>query len=118
MRKAPGDVVQSVPGILGVFQKLLSSRTTEAFGFSLLRGLFGYMPHAAYASYENEIVKVLMIRLHSRMGGRNAAGYAKDLIFTVSVLIGKRGPNAFLSALESLQAGYDCVCMCPAAVGT
>ncbi|TYZ61665.1 hypothetical protein PybrP1_010664 [[Pythium] brassicae (nom. inval.)] len=107
MRKAPSDVAQSVPGILGVFQKLLSSRTTEAFAFSLLRGLFGYMPHAAYASFESEIVKVLMIRLQSRMSGRNAAGYAKDLIFTVSVLIGKRGPDAFLGALENLQAGMS-----------
>lgn len=106
MRKAPADVAQSVQGILGVFQKLISSRTTESFGFSLLRGLFGFMPHEAYGNYLNEIIKILMIRLQSRMSGRNASGYAKDLIYTVSVLIGKLGPNAFLGALEGLQSGY------------
>lgn len=110
MRKAPSDVAQSVPGILGVFQKLISSRTTEAFGFSLLRGLFGYMPQSAYANFQNEIIKILMIRLQSRMSGRNASGYAKDLIYTVSVLIGKLGPAAFLGALESLQSGYGWWC--------
>jgi exportin-2 (importin alpha re-exporter) len=107
MRKAPSDVAQSVPGILGVFQKLISSRTTEAFGFSLLRGLFGYMPFASYSNFLNEIIKILMIRLQSRMSGRNAAGYAKDLIYTVSILIGKLGPDALLSALEALQSGMS-----------
>lgn len=106
MRKAPSDVAQSVPGILGVFQKLISSRTTEAFGFSLLRGLFANMPFTSYANFLNEIIKILMIRLQSRMSGRNAAGYAKDLIYTVSILIGKLGPDALLGALEALQAGY------------
>lgn len=106
MRKAPGDVAQSVPGILGVFQKLISSRTTESFGFSLLRGLFANMPFTSYANFLNEIIKILMIRLQSRMSGRNAAGYAKDLIYTVSILIGKLGPDALLGALEALQAGY------------
>lgn len=108
MRKAPSDVAQSVPGILGVFQKLISSRTTEAFGFSLLRGLFGCMPFTSYANFLNEIIKILMIRLQSRMSGRNATGYAKDLIYTVSILIGKLGPDALLGALEALQAGYVC----------
>uniref|UniRef100_K3WBA5 Importin N-terminal domain-containing protein n=1 Tax=Globisporangium ultimum (strain ATCC 200006 / CBS 805.95 / DAOM BR144) TaxID=431595 RepID=K3WBA5_GLOUD len=107
MRKAPADVAQSVQGILGVFQKLISSRTTESFAFSLLRGLFGFMPQESYGAYLNEIVKILMIRLQSRMSGRNASGYAKDLVYTVSVLIGKLGPNVFLGALESLQSGMS-----------
>ncbi|CEG43415.1 exportin-2-like protein [Plasmopara halstedii] len=107
MRKVPTDVAQSVQGILGVFQKLISSRTTEANAFSLLRGLFAYMPKEAYASYLNEIVKILMIRLQTRMAGRNSLGYVKELIYTVSVLIGILGPDALLTSLESLQKGMS-----------
>ncbi|KAF1778937.1 Armadillo-type fold [Phytophthora cactorum] len=93
MRKAPNDVAQSVQGILGVFQKLISSRSTEANAFSLLRGLFAFMPREAYVNFLNEIVKILMIRLQTRMAGRNSVGYTKELVYTVSVLIGKLGPD-------------------------
>ncbi|CAH0489983.1 unnamed protein product [Peronospora farinosa] len=105
MRKAPNDVSQSVQGILGVFQKLISSRSTEANAFSLLRALFAFMPHKAYANFLNEIVKIMMIRLQTRMAGRNSVGYSKELIYTVSVLIAKLGPDTFLASLEALQKG-------------
>ncbi|KAI9907456.1 hypothetical protein PsorP6_004090 [Peronosclerospora sorghi] len=107
MRKAPTDVASSVQGILGVFQKLISSRSTEAHAFSLLRGLFAFMPRESYASFLNEIVKILMIRLQTRLAGRNASGYTKDLIYTVSVLIGKLEPSTFLGTLEALQPGMS-----------
>ncbi|KAE9048933.1 Exportin-2 [Phytophthora rubi] len=105
MRKAPNDVAQSVGGILGVFQKLISSRSTEANAFSLLRGLFAFMARDAYANFLNEIIKILMIRLQTRMAGRNSVGYTKELIYTVSVLIGKLGPDTFLASLDALQKG-------------
>ncbi|EEY65961.1 exportin-2-like protein [Phytophthora infestans T30-4] len=107
MRKAPNDVAQSVQGILGVFQKLISSRSTEANAFSLLRALFAFMPREAYGSFLNEIIKILMIRLQTRMAGRNSEGYTKELVYTVSVLIGKLGPDTFLASLESLQKGMS-----------
>jgi exportin-2 (importin alpha re-exporter) len=105
-RKAPVEVAQSIAGILGVFQKLISSRTTEAYGFSLLRGIFGFMAREAYGNFLNEIVKILMIRLQTRMSGRNSVGYTKDLVYTVSVLVGKVGPDVFVGSLEALQQGY------------
>lgn len=107
MRKAPSDVAQSVQGILGVFQKLISSRMTEANAFSLLRGLFAFMPRETYASFLNEIVKILMIRLQTRMAGRNSVSYVKELVYTVSVLVGKLGPDVLLASLESLQKGMS-----------
>ena len=105
MRKAPADVAQSVQGILGVFQKLISSRTSESFAFSLLRGLFTFLPQESYGPYLNEIVKILMIRLQSRMSGRNSVAYSKDLIYTLSVLVGKLGPDVLMASFENLQKG-------------
>ncbi|KUF95415.1 Cell 12A endoglucanase [Phytophthora nicotianae] len=65
------------------------------------------MPREAYANFLNEIVKILMIRLQTRMAGRNSVGYTKELIYTVSVLIGKLGPDTFLASLETLQKGMS-----------
>ncbi|DBA04462.1 TPA: hypothetical protein N0F65_010058 [Lagenidium giganteum] len=105
MRKAPEAVAESVPGILGVFQKLISSRTTESVAFPLLRGMFSFMPQEVYAQYLNEIIKILMIRLQSRMSGRNATSYSKDLIYTLSTLVAKIGPAPLINGLETLQKG-------------
>lgn len=106
MRKAPAEVAQSITGILGVFQKLISSRSTEANGFSLLRGIFGFLAKEVYGNFLNEIVKILMIRLQTRMSGRNSVGYTKELVYTISILIGKVGPDVYVGSLESLQKGY------------
>lgn len=106
MRKAPVEVGQSATGILGVFQKLIASRTTEAFAFSLLRAFMIYIPVEIYQNFLNEIIKILMIRLQSRMAGRSPTNYVVDLIHTISVLIGKRGADVFIASLESLQTGY------------
>ncbi|TMW55093.1 hypothetical protein Poli38472_013855 [Pythium oligandrum] len=107
MRKAPNDVSQSTAGILGVFQKLISSRTTEAFGFSILRAMFTFMPQEAFKNFYSEIVKILMIRLQSRMSGRSPASFVIDLLHTISVAIGKLGADAFVGALEALQPGMS-----------
>lgn len=64
------------------------------------------MPRESYGNFLNEIIKILMIRLQTRMAGRNSVGYTKDLVYTISVLIGKVGPDVFLGALEGLQKGY------------
>ncbi|KAJ0398405.1 hypothetical protein ATCC90586_000696 [Pythium insidiosum] len=108
MRKAPQDVSSSAQGILGVFQKLISSRTTEAFGFSLLRGFIAFLPATTYQGFLNEIIKILMIRLQSRMAGRSPDAFVVELLHTLSVLVGKLGPDALVSAMESLQPGLIC----------
>lgn len=105
MRKAPTEVAQSIQGVLGVFQKLISLRSTEHSAFLLLRALFCYMSIASYQAYLSEIIKILMIRLQSRMAGKNSTAYTKELVYTLSVLIGKQNPSILLDTLEALQPG-------------
>ncbi|CCI49622.1 unnamed protein product [Albugo candida] len=107
MRKAPTEVAQSIQGVLGVFQKLISLRSTEHSAFLLLRALFCYMSIASYQAYLSEIIKILMIRLQSRMAGKNSTAYTKELVYTLSVLIGKQNPNILLDTLEALQPGMS-----------
>lgn len=105
MRKATTEIAQSVQGILGVFQKLISARSSEIFAFSLLRALIGNMPYSTYSNYFNEILKILMIRLQTRISGRGSTVFVKDLIYTLSIFISKQGPSVLIDALESLQQG-------------
>ncbi|RHZ13425.1 hypothetical protein DYB31_009891, partial [Aphanomyces astaci] len=44
LRKAPATMQTHTTGVLGVFQKLLSNRTTETQAFALLRPFLIYVP--------------------------------------------------------------------------
>jgi exportin-2 (importin alpha re-exporter) len=105
LRKFPQALVPHLPGILGVFQKLISQRATETHAFSLLRPIFCFLPLSSYQTYLSEIIKILMLRLQSRLQGRNAVVYTKDLILTCSVFVGKHGAHPLVSAVEAVQSG-------------
>ena len=47
-----------------------------------------------------------MMRLQSRMGGRMGILYTKELLYSMSIFIGKNGANAIFEALEKVQMGY------------
>ncbi|RHZ02004.1 hypothetical protein DYB35_009019, partial [Aphanomyces astaci] len=85
LRKAPATMQTHTTGVLGVFQKLLSNRTTETQAFALLRPFLIYVPLAAYQPLLPELVKILMMRLQSRLSGRNASIYSKEMIVTLSI---------------------------------
>lgn len=59
----------------------------------------------SYTSFLKQILQILMMRLQSRMGARMGIIYVKDLIYSLSVFIGKHGPAALFEALEGIQAG-------------
>ena len=105
MRKAPTEVAQSIQGVLGVFQKLISLRSTEHSAFLLLRALFCYMSIGTYQAYLSEVIKILMIRLQSRMASKNSTAYTKELVYTLPILISEQAPNILLDTLEALQQG-------------
>lgn len=49
--------------LLGVFQKLIASRTNDAYGFDLLQSIIMHVPQAQLAPYLNQIVVLLLTRL-------------------------------------------------------
>ncbi|CAK4329689.1 unnamed protein product [Aphanomyces euteiches] len=105
LRKAPTTMQGHITGILGVFQKLVSNRTTETHAFALLRPFLVYMPIAAYQPLLPELVKILMMRLQSRLSGRNAGIYTKEMIVTLSIFMAKHGAMTLVNAVESVQPG-------------
>lgn len=105
IRKAPDQIISSLPGVLGVFQKLISAKTSEANAFVILRAIFAYLPATAYASFTPEVFRILMMRLQTRMNGRMGILYVKELLYAMAVFIGKNGPTPMFESLENLQPG-------------
>jgi len=49
--------------MLGVFQKLVSSKANEAHALDLLRGIVMYMPQDAFMPRMKDILQILMMKL-------------------------------------------------------
>ncbi|OQS02111.1 exportin-2 [Thraustotheca clavata] len=105
LRKFPGAVATQIQGILGVFQKLVSNRTTETQAFALLKPIFVCLPLSSYEGLLVEIVKILMMRLQTRLHGRNGTLYVKEMFLTFSIFMAKHGTMHLINAFEGCQAG-------------
>ncbi|EQC32893.1 hypothetical protein SDRG_09424 [Saprolegnia diclina VS20] len=105
LRKYPTAVASHIQGILGVFQKLVSNRTTETQAFALLKPILVCLPLASYEPLLVEVVKILMMRLQTRLHGRNGTLYVKEMLLTVSIFMAKHGTTRLINAVEGCQAG-------------
>ncbi|KAF2180236.1 Cse1-domain-containing protein [Zopfia rhizophila CBS 207.26] len=63
--RGPQDIVQSnqVEPILGIFQKLVSTKAHEAYSFELIESVIAHIPLEALQQYFVEIVKLMLTRL-------------------------------------------------------
>ncbi len=67
IRVGPGQVVATgkIEALLGVFQKLISSKANDHEGFNLLGSMIEYMPKDSMANYIKGIFNLLFTRLTS-----------------------------------------------------
>ena len=96
----------SLPGVLGVFQKLLASRITEQWSFRILDGLFMHCPLEALSQYVPTIFQLLLKRLQDCMTMKNKnIGYVRRIAEGVCTFALNHGGAAAFDALEAQQAG-------------
>eukprot|EP00002_Diphylleia_rotans_P031455 TRINITY_DN6535_c0_g1_i4.p1 TRINITY_DN6535_c0_g1~~TRINITY_DN6535_c0_g1_i4.p1 ORF type:complete len:815 (+),score=160.43 TRINITY_DN6535_c0_g1_i4:58-2502(+) len=102
-RKAANDLASSkyFSNILGVFQKLISSKATDTEGFQLLGAIYEYVPTPMLESHMATIMVILMKRLQA--GKTNK--YLRGLIAFFALIAGKTGPRALLQSLQTVQPG-------------
>ena len=101
LSKGPNDVVLHLLGILGVFQKLVSSKANEQYAFDLLRGIIMYLPQESFMPRMKDILQILMMKLqHSK-----TPKYVGNLTHFFALFIGKFGSQAYLDQLNQLQPG-------------
>eukprot|EP00581_Thalassiosira_minuscula_P013061 CAMPEP_0183727082 /NCGR_PEP_ID=MMETSP0737-20130205/24807_1 /TAXON_ID=385413 /ORGANISM="Thalassiosira miniscula, Strain CCMP1093" /LENGTH=929 /DNA_ID=CAMNT_0025958619 /DNA_START=28 /DNA_END=2817 /DNA_ORIENTATION=- len=101
LSKGPNDLEPHLLGILGVFQKLVSSKANEQYAFDLLRGIVMYMRQEAFMPRMKDVLQILLMKLQQ---GKTPK-YVGLITHFFALFIGKYGSQAYLDQLNQLQPG-------------
>lgn len=101
IRRAPDKIVteNKLPALLGVFQKLIASKTNDHEGFYLLGSLVEYLEPSALNAHLKNILLVLFQRLQSS----KTTKYVKGLLVFFSLFVGRFNGPALVDTIESIQ---------------
>ena len=103
LRKAPNEVhgAGHIQGILGVFQKLVSSRAQDHHGFFILNAFVEALPLPAWADKLPAIWGILFQRLQSS----KTTKFSKCFVVFISLLAAKHGVVAVTESMAKVQPG-------------
>eukprot|EP00804_Cyclotella_cryptica_P016814 CCRYP_001807-RB/>CCRYP_001807-RB protein AED:0.02 eAED:0.02 QI:1248/1/1/1/1/0.66/3/146/675 len=103
LSKGSAEIVQHklLLGILGVFQKLIASKSSEAYAFDLLRAIVLSMPQEAFMPQMKDILQILMMRLQQ---GKTTK-YVGLITHFFALFVGKFGSQTFHNQLNLIQPG-------------
>lgn len=107
--RGPAQVVgqDRITGLLGVFQKLLASKTNDHEGFYLLQSMVEHLPSEALNNY----IKQVFIVLFQRLTSSKTTKYVKSLLVFFFVFVIKNGGSQLISTMDSIQSGiFGMVC--------
>ena len=89
-------------GVLGIFQKLLSAKSTEIYSFKLLNGLVKFCPNDSLSQYYPMILQLLLMRMQEH----KTVQYCKLFNnFVCQSCLSEAGPSLLYENLEGVQAG-------------
>lgn len=86
-------------GVLGVFQKMIASKSNDHEGFYLLQSLIMYYPRADLQQSMAQIFTLLFQRLSSS----KTTKYVKCLIVFFNFYAAKIGPNELIQLIDGIQ---------------
>jgi len=105
--RGPGQVTEQISGLLGVFQKLIASKTNDHEGFYLLQSMIEHMSPEALTSYMKQVFIVLFQRLTSS----KTTKYVKSLLVFFFVFAIKNGGSSLIQMVDGIQPGmFGMVC--------
>ena len=87
--------------ILGVFQKLISSKANDHHGFHLLCAIIECVPLSAIDPHMKTILELTFTRLQ----GSKTPKFIRGLLLTLSVLVLKHGGSTLVGYVERVQPG-------------
>lgn len=87
-------------GVLGVFQKMIASKSNDHEGFYLLQNLILYYPRADIQQSMQQIFTLLFQRLSSS----KTTKYVKSLIVFFNFYAAKIGPNELIQLIDGIQS--------------
>jgi hypothetical protein len=87
--------------LLGVFQKLLATKSQEECAFDVARALLEGVPWAHVAPHWGTLLQLLLVKLQES----KAARIARQFVHLAAVAVGVHGPAPLESGLNSLAPG-------------
>src|SRR5262245_21547449 len=93
---------QLMNSLLGVFQKLLSSKVNDYLAFYLLQSIVEYLPPPTFEWALPTIFRLIFQRIQGSKTGQ----LVKSFIVFLSVFMGKQGPDYVISHIDSVQQKY------------
>ena len=101
VEKAPQEVVKDdkLLALLGVFQKLIASKSNDHEGFYLLCSLVEHVD----PSVLNQYLKNIFILLFQRLQNSKTTKYVKGLLVFLSLFAGQFGGPALVQMVDSIQ---------------
>uniref|UniRef100_A0AAU7BNY5 Exportin-2 n=1 Tax=Propylea japonica TaxID=158624 RepID=A0AAU7BNY5_9CUCU len=98
---APQVVAQEkLAGFLGVFQKLIASKSNDHEGFHLLQNMIQHFPMEALAPYQKQIFFLLFQRLSSS----KTTKFVINIIVFFSLYAIQYSPKQLISTIDEIQA--------------
>jgi len=101
IQQAADDVVREnyFTKILGVWQKLISSKANEQCSFELLKAVVLFVPQNALNSAVPQILNIILTRLHKAKTDR----FSKLVSNFFALFVGKYGAQLFFDELNKIQ---------------
>jgi exportin-2 (importin alpha re-exporter) len=103
IRKAPETVVQGkhLENILGVFQKLLFSKSNDHFGFRILDSITASIPQ----NYLSPFLKIIFTLLFQRLQKNRTGKFLRCLVVFFSLFVVKNGGTVLIQTIEGITPG-------------
>lgn len=101
LKKAAPEVVSQLLPILGIFQKLLASKSTEAQACELLAALTTYVQKENLAQYQQTIFNLMLTKQSKGKSSKFSILITKYL----SLFVGLYGGEAFFDCMNRMGAG-------------
>uniref|UniRef100_A0A669D6U9 Exportin-2 n=1 Tax=Oreochromis niloticus TaxID=8128 RepID=A0A669D6U9_ORENI len=93
------SAADKIPGLLGVFQKLIASKANDHQGFYLLNSIIEHMPPESLTQYRKQIFILLFQRLQSS----KTTKFIKSFLVFVNLYCVKYGAIALQEIFDSIQ---------------
>ncbi|KAI5803210.1 Cse1-domain-containing protein [Geopyxis carbonaria] len=91
--------------VLGIFQKLVSSKVNEVHAFDLLESCFTYFPTSSLQPYIKDIFILLLTRLNSSKTEMLSQRFSRLFYFLAGRDEQGAGPDFVIQAIDTVQAG-------------
>mmetsp|Transcript_22084 Transcript_22084/g.77407 ORF Transcript_22084/g.77407 Transcript_22084/m.77407 type:complete len:992 (-) Transcript_22084:120-3095(-) len=90
----------SLVPVLGIFQKLVSSRFTEDSSFAILHALLANVTAEVMSPYVGEVMRILFLRSQSN----DTTKFHRHMITSIGLVAARYGPDVAVGCIEAVQA--------------